>query len=193
MAKLFSFKPALKLGGRKFKGLRGWAGKPNHPPLTDIPVAAYVFVGGFDLVSYLSSGSLAAGLYEAAHYVLIGGAAVSVLTALTGFWDWWKSTPANTQAWRTVNAHMAIMLTVTALVVADIVLRIGAWDASAPSTTIMVLSVLAAILVAVGATYGGELVYDFGFNVETAGDSPVWHESEIDLEPGQEGYPAAKP
>ena len=44
MAKLFSIKPGITIRGRAFKGLRGWAGKPFHPPLTDIPVAAY-FVG----------------------------------------------------------------------------------------------------------------------------------------------------
>ena len=37
----FSFRPALTLKGRKFKGPRGWAGKPLHPPLTDFPIAAY--------------------------------------------------------------------------------------------------------------------------------------------------------
>ncbi|MEA2477997.1 MAG: hypothetical protein QOC87_2196, partial [Actinomycetota bacterium] len=40
MARLFSIRPAMKLSGRKFKGLRGFAGKPFHPPLTDIPIAA---------------------------------------------------------------------------------------------------------------------------------------------------------
>jgi len=43
--------------------------------------------------------------------------------------------------------------------------------------------------VMVGATYGGTLVFDYGFNVETAGDSPVWHKSEQDLYPGQKGEP----
>ena len=38
----FSVRPTLTLRGRKFKGLRGWAGKPTHPPLTDFPVAAYL-------------------------------------------------------------------------------------------------------------------------------------------------------
>lgn len=36
----FSFRPALTMRGRAFKGLRGWAGKPLHPPLTDIPIGA---------------------------------------------------------------------------------------------------------------------------------------------------------
>ena len=35
----FAVRPALTLKGRKFKGLRGFAGKPFHPPLTDIPIA----------------------------------------------------------------------------------------------------------------------------------------------------------
>jgi hypothetical protein len=50
---------------------------------------------------------------------------------------------------------------------------------------ILVLSVVIALLVSVGATFGGSLVYEYGFNVETAGDSPVWHKSESDVFPGQ--------
>jgi hypothetical protein len=38
----------------------------------------------------------------------------------------------------------------------------------------------------VGATVGGTLVYEFGFNVETAGDHPAWHRSEIDVLPGDQ-------
>ncbi len=49
---------------------------------------------------------------------------------------------------------------------------------------ILVLSLLVAGLVVIGATFGGTLVYDYGFNVETAGDSPVWHKSETDVMPG---------
>ena len=44
MAHRLSFRPSLTLKGRKFFGpLRGAAGKPVHPPLTDIPSAAYMF------------------------------------------------------------------------------------------------------------------------------------------------------
>ncbi len=49
----FSFRPALTIRGRTFKGLRGWAGKPLHPPLTDIPVGAYMLAAAFDLISAL--------------------------------------------------------------------------------------------------------------------------------------------
>ncbi len=42
------------------------------------------------------------------------------------------------------------------------------------------------MLVAVGATFGGTLVFDYGFNVETAGDHPAWHKSEQDVLHGQQ-------
>jgi hypothetical protein len=41
MMRRLSFQPGLELRGRKFKGLRGFAGKPLHPPLTDATVGAY--------------------------------------------------------------------------------------------------------------------------------------------------------
>jgi uncharacterized membrane protein len=183
MARWFSVKPVLTLKGRKFKGIRGLAGKPTHPPLTDIPIAAYIFAAAFDLIAlFATDGSeMAHDFFTAGTYVLVGGVIVSVPTALTGFWDWLKSTPKHTQAWRTANTHMAIMLTVTALVVADIVIR---WGDDLPVTAAVVLSVIVGGLVAIGATYGGSLVFDYGFNVETSGDHPVWHESETDVFPG---------
>ena len=48
------------------------------------------------------------------------------------------------------------------------------------------LSVLITLLVSLGATFGGALVYEYGFNVETAGDHPAWHKSEEDVLPGQQ-------
>ena len=42
--KRFSIRPTLTLKGRTFKGLRGWSGKPLHPPLTDIPIIVAVLV-----------------------------------------------------------------------------------------------------------------------------------------------------
>ena len=193
MARLFTVRPPLRIRGRKFKGLRGWAGKPSHPPLTDIPVTCYFLAGVFDLISYITkdpTGDVSRDFMVSATHVLIAGAIVSVPTILTGLWDWWKSTPARTQAWRTANTHMAIMLTVTVLVVIDIAVRLGQWQEPSVQTLPMVLSVLIAAFVAVGATYGGSLVYDYGFNVETAGDHPVWHESEVDVFPGEEKHPS---
>ncbi len=44
-----------------------------------------------------------------------------------------------------------------------------------------------------GALYGGALVYDYGFNVETSGDHPVWHRSEKNLLPAEKPHPSQTP
>jgi uncharacterized membrane protein len=183
----FSVRPTLTLKGRKFKGLRGWSGKPTHPPLTDFPVAAYVLAAAFDVIaSFGRRETWANDFFRAGTYAFIGGAAVSVLAALTGFWDWLRSTEKGTQARRTANAHAWTMITVTVLALVDIALRLDVYNTRThPTVAILVLSILVALLVSLGAAFGGTLVYDYGFNVETATDSPVWHQSETDVLPGE--------
>ncbi len=189
----FAFGPTLTFRGRKFKGLRGWAGKPLHPPLTDFPVAAYVLGAAFDVISTLGRHHpWAKEYFHAATFVFVGGVAVSLLAALTGFFDWLRSSEAGTQARRTVNSHATIMITVSVLAIADLSLRLADYHTrSYPTVAILVLSVVVAVLISLGATYGGTLVYDYGFNVETAGDSPVWHRSETDVYPGDKSKGSA--
>jgi uncharacterized membrane protein len=183
-----SYRPALTLRGRSFKGLRGWSGKPLHPPLTDIPVGAYVLAAAFDVISAVGHAEeWARDFYRAATFVLIGGAAVSVLAALTGFWDWLRSTEPGTQARRTANAHALTMVTVTVLVLVGIAVRaLVFWDEPSTPGLALALTLAAAGLTALGGTIGGSLAFDYGFNVETAGDHPVWHRSESDVFPGHD-------
>jgi uncharacterized membrane protein len=185
----FSFGPSLVLKGRKNKGLRGFAGKPYHPPLTDVPITAYIFAAVFDVLSLLvhdGHAALAKELFHAATWLFLGGAAVSVLAALTGWADWARSSEPGTQARRTINAHAIIMIGVTVLALLDIALRLTSYDGDTYAPTVLaVLSAVIAVAVTIGATYGGTLVFDYGFNVETAGDSPVWHKSEVDVYPGK--------
>ena len=122
--RLFSFRPAFTIRGRESHGLRGIAGKPLHPPLTDIPVGAYILAAAFDVVSVLTSGELAHDLYRAGTFALVAGGAVSLLTIAAGVADWLGSTPRRTQAWRTVNAHALVMTTVTLTVLTLIALRL---------------------------------------------------------------------
>ena len=183
----FSFRPALTLRGRAFKGLRGWAGKPFHPPLTDIPVGAFMLAAVFDLVSIAGGDDepWARDFYRAASFVLVAGGIVALLALLTGFWDWLKSTEKGTQARRTANAHAWTMTTVTLLVAVGIAVRaVEYWDEPSTPALALVLTLVAAALTAVGGTLGGSLAFDYGFNVETAGDHPVWHTSETDVFPG---------
>src|SRR3954454_4143637 len=129
--RMLSFRPALTIRGRKYKGLRGWAGKPLHPPLTDVPVTAYLFVAVFDVLSiglHSSHPEVARQLYLAAGWTILGGAGVSLLTALTGWADWHRSSEPGTQARRTINAHAITMIAVTGLVIVDLLVRFIGYD-----------------------------------------------------------------
>ena len=73
----------------------------------------------------------------------------------------------------------------TALALVDFALRLNDYHARVhPTVPVLVISIVVAALVAVGATFGGSLVFEHGFNVEIAGDSPAWHVSETDVMPG---------
>jgi len=202
MTRKFSIKPAITLRGRRFRGVRGWAGKPSHPPFTDFPIAAYVFAAAFDLISFFTwnhdgtLGRIGAESFVAATYVIMAGAVFSLAAATTGAWDWWKGidrdhstgpigTAKHTQVWRTVNWHATVMLTVTAIVIVDIVVRLSGYGTYHTTLLVMLLTVVAALLVAYGAVYGGALVYDYAFNVEGQDDSTVWDETETDFFPEQ--------
>ena len=153
----------------------------------DIPIAAYLFVAAFDVISAIGhKQEWARDFFRAGSFVLLGGAAVSVFTALTGFWDWLKSTEPGTQVRRTANAHMLSMVTVTVLVLLNLALRVFAfWDEPATPGLVLALSLVVAGLVTIGAALGGALAFEYGFNVETAGDHPAYHRSEVDVLPGQ--------
>lgn len=204
MARLFSIKPAITFRGRKFLGIRGWSGKPLHPPLTDFPIVSYVLAATFDLISFIAwkagagSPSVAYNAFIAATWVIIAGAIVSLGTALTGFWDWWKGMDRDrstgvlgraqhSQAWRTANWHMTVMLTVTALVVIDIIVRLASYDRHYATLPTVILSIIAALLVFFGSFYGGSLVFEYQFNVQSLSGSTVWDETEDDQFPGKKG------
>ena len=191
MARLFSIRPTLSLKGRRSQGLRGFTGKPFHPPLTDFPVVCYVLAAIFDLISFFSGADdpKAQDFFAAATFVMVAGFIVSLGAALTGFMDWWKGIPRDrksgpigkakhTQVWRTINWHATVMLTVTAVTLVDLLLRIPDFDEAQTQTLWLVLSCVAAALVAFGAAYGGTLVFEYGFNVENVDE--VWNVSEED-------------
>lgn len=180
----FSFKPTFTLKGRKFNGLRGFAGKPFHPPLTDIPIGAYTIAPALDVISFIGkSKPWGHEFFQAATFVFIAGAFVSLFTALTGFMDWLKSTEKGTQARRTANAHAWTMITMTVLVLVDIAVR---WfgDRTTTPISVLILSLVIAVVMFCGSTLGGSLVFDYGFNVENSTDHPVWHVNERDVMPG---------
>ncbi len=202
MPRIYSIRPTMSLKGRRSQGLRGFTGKPFHPPLTDFPIVCYLLAAAFDLISYVSDGAdpKAHDFFAAATFVMVSGFVVSLGAALTGFFDWWRGIPRDrksgpigrakhTQVWRTINWHATVMLTVTAITIIDLLIRIPAFDESQTQLGWLVLSGLSAVLVSFGAAYGGTLVFEYGFNVENVDE--VWNESEEDhVRPDRRSRPA---
>ena len=102
MARLYSIRPTWSLKGRRSQGLRGFSGKPFHPPLTDFPIVCYSLAALFDLISFFSEASdpKAHDFFAAATFVMVSGFIVSLGAALTGFMDWWKGIRAIGRAGR---------------------------------------------------------------------------------------------
>ena len=179
MGKRFAFRPALTMEGRELKGLRGWTGKWFHPPLTDVPIGAYTVAAILDLIAFvvdrtgLFEGTIdPRDLYVAAGLTMLTGAAVSVFTALTGFSDW-LTTKRTSHVRKTANSHAWTMITMTVLVLVDLYVRfIADKEATAPSLLVLVLSEAVFLLLLIGATIGGSLVYDYGFNVQSTSPAP---------------------
>jgi uncharacterized membrane protein len=190
MPKLFSVRPTLSMKGRRFMGLRGFSGKPTHPPLTDFPIVCFVLAAIFDLISYVSDAAdpKAHDFFAAATFVMVAGYLVGLGAVLTGFMDWWKGIPRDrsgpigkakhTQAWRTMNFHATVMVVAMALTFVDLLLRVPNFDEGQTQPLWLALSLLAGALVTFGAAYGGTLVFDYGFNVENV--KQAWEESEED-------------
>jgi uncharacterized membrane protein len=191
MPRIYSVRPTWSLKGRRSQGIRGFTGKPFHPPLTDFPIVCYSLAAVFDLISYVSpyEDPKAQDFFAAATFVMTAGFIVSLGTALTGFFDWWKGIPRDrrsgpigrakhTQVWRTINWHATVMLTVTAITIVDLLVRIPNFEEAQTQLLWLILSIAAGVLVLFGAAYGGTLVFEYGFNVENVAE--VWEESEQD-------------
>ena len=191
MARLFSIGPTWSLKGRRFQGLRGFTGKPFHPPLTDFPIVCYTVAALFDLISFFSDPShdRAEDFFKAATFVMVVGYVGGLGAAITGFFDWWKGIPRDrsgpigrarhTQVWRTINFHATVMIAVTVITLIDLLSRVPNFSTHGQTqASWLVLSLLSAGGVLFGAAYGGTLVFEYGFNVENVAE--VWNESEED-------------
>ena len=156
MARLFSIRPTWSLKGRRFQGVRGFTGKPFHPPLTDFPIVCFTLAALFDLISFFSKGDpfRARDFFVAATFVMVAGYVVAILAIITGFWDWWKGIPRDrksgpigkakhTQVWRTINWHATVMITAQVLTFFNLFQRIPNFEEGQTLAVWLVLSLLA--------------------------------------------------
>src|SRR5919112_6459759 len=91
---------------------RGLAGKPSHPPLTDVSVGAYT-VGVAMLVAG-AAGLEQEAMAQGALLAISGGLVAAVPTVLTGLLDYFDL-PKRTAARTLATYHLVVMLAATAL------------------------------------------------------------------------------
>ena len=131
---------------------------PIHPMLVAIPIGLWVFSLVCDLV--LAFGGTSENWAIVARYTMVGGIVGALVAAVPGFIDM-LSLPAAVK--RIAILHMSVNLTVDALYVVNVYLRVRGVESSTP----VWLSVIAVLLLLVSGWLGGKMVYVHGVAVET--------------------------
>ena len=150
--------------------IKGWPGKPSHPPLTDASIGAYT-VG----VAMLVFGALGVEEEQMAHGALLaigGGLALAAPTALTGLLDW-LDVPKGTPARTTATVHLITMVSATVVFALAFVTQIDGYDDGQVETLPLILGLAAEALLAVGGYIGGTIVFVYGNRVLKRPDVPV--------------------
>ncbi len=150
--------------------LKGLAGHPLHPPLTDATIGTYTFATAAAVLSRLgvSEHNMATAWWLA----LVAGLIVSAPTALAGFVDW-LDIPTGTPLWRTATLHLSVMLTATIL----FAVTAGAGHSDYVDGTIgggsLILTLVAFATLTLGGWFGGAIVFVHGMRVLSLVDEPA--------------------
>lgn len=150
--------------------IRGWPGKPSHPPLTDASIGAYT-VG----VAMLVLGAFGVEEEQTAHGALLaigGGLALAAPTALTGLLDW-LAIPKRTPARTTATVHLLVMLTATVVFVVAFIAHLDGYDDGEVESLSLVLGLAGEALLAAGGYIGGTIVFVYGVRVLKRPQTPV--------------------
>lgn len=150
--------------------VRGFPGKPLHPPFTDAAIGAYT-VG----TAMLIFGAVGVEEEQMAHGSLLaisGGLIVTLPAAITGLADWLgieKGTPARTVA----TIHLCVMLAATALFAATWLAQLDGYKHDEVKTLALVLGVVAEGVLAIGGNIGGANVFVYGIRVLKRSETPA--------------------
>jgi uncharacterized membrane protein len=150
--------------------LKGLAGHPLHPPLTDATIGTYTFATAAAVLSRLgvSEHNMATAWWLA----LVAGLIVSAPTALAGFVDW-LDISTGTPLWRTATLHLSVMLTATIL----FAITAGAGHADYVDGTIgggsLILTLVGFGMLTLGGWLGGAIVFVHGMRVLSLVDEPA--------------------
>ena len=150
--------------------LKGWPGKPLHPPLTDASIGAYT-VG----VAALIAGKAGLQPAQMAHAALIAisfGLLLAAPTAITGLIDW-LDIPRGTPAWTVATLHLVVMVTATVLFALTWLAQRPGYNEEEVRTLALVLGIAAGAALTAGGNIGGANVFVYGLRVLKRPETPV--------------------
>jgi uncharacterized membrane protein len=142
--------------------VKGFPGKPSHPPLTDVAIGAYTLG-----VAMLVLGAFGVEEEQMSHGALLaigGGLAVTLPTAVTGLLDWLdldKGTARRTVA----TVHLITMLVATAAFAVTFITHFDGYDEGTVEGYVAALGLVAEGLLTAGGYLGGTLVFHYGVRV----------------------------
>jgi len=147
--------------------LHGLPGHPVHPPLTDATIGMFTLAAGLAVIGYAGTIEEAAG--KACWLALVGGLAVAVPTAATGFADWvrleWGS-----PRWRAATIHLTAMVSAVSLFAVAAWLQHAGYERGGVTLGGLIFSVLGFGVLIVGGWFGGTVVFVHGVRVLAAGE-----------------------
>ena len=138
------------------------AGHPIHPMLVPIPIGLWIFSLVCDLIH--AGGSTNPAWSTVALYTMGGGIVGALLAAVPGLIDL-LSLPAGPR--KTAVIHMSLNLTVVALYVINLWMRVSAPEKSGAA---LWLSIIAIGLLVISGWLGGKMVYVHGIAVDAPPD-----------------------
>jgi uncharacterized membrane protein len=149
--------------------IRGFRGKPLHPPLTDASIGSYTLG-----VAALVAGKAGLETAEMSHAALIGisfGLLLAAPTALTGLVDW-LDLPRDMPARKVATIHLCLMLTATLLFALTWLLQRPGYEDGDVRTGALLAGLAAEALLAVGGNVGGANVFVYGVRVLNRPQTP---------------------
>jgi uncharacterized membrane protein len=168
--------------------IKGFSGKPSHPPLTDASIGAYT-VG----VAMLVLGALGVEEKEMAHgglLALSGGLILAVPTALTGLLDW-LDLPKGSPRRKAATIHLFTMVAATIAFALAWLGQLDGYRDGEVETLGLAAAIGGEVLLTAGGFIGGTLVFVYGIRSLKQPDTPIADA----LVPGRvkEGTPSVPP
>jgi uncharacterized membrane protein len=153
------------------KLIKGTAGHPLHPPLTDATIGMFALAAGLAVVG--SAGGLGDAAAKAMWLALVGGLVLAVPTALTGLTEW-LSISRGTPLWWTATSHLLAMVTAVALFALAAWQQWSGWHSTGDVELAgLVLTLAGFAVLTLGGWLGGTIVFVHGMRVLGRLDAPA--------------------